>query len=108
MSLKGILEAVRHARETAEVRAAYDEFLERLDAGEVAAQACKPCKPGSRIPGFLLPIPAAFLVGQDGVIRRAWVNIDFTQRAEPNDILHVLIGLQAHAGAPRPGHSINA
>jgi len=226
VSLKGILNAVRHARETAEVSAAYDEFLQRLNAGEVAAQACKP---GSRMPGFLLssaegrlvnseellaqgpvvvtffrggwcpycaatldaleailpelsraggtlvamtpetrgralamkhehglqyevlvdvdlavamafgivfktpplytellrrrgvnlaersgnpawllPIPAAFLVGQDGVIRRAWVNIDFTQRAEPNDILHALIGLQAHSGAPRPGHSTHA
>ncbi len=68
----------------------------------------RPASPAAACPASLLPIPAAFLVGQDGVIRRAWVNIDFTQRAEPNDILHALIGLQAHSGAPRPGHSTNA
>jgi len=50
--LNGILAAIWRSRETAELRAAYDEFLERLDAGEVAAQASKP---GDTMPGFLLP-----------------------------------------------------
>jgi len=32
--------------------------------------------------------------GQDGVVLRSWVNIDFTQRAEPTEILEALNGLQ--------------
>lgn len=39
---------------------------------------------------WILPIPAAFLVGRDGLIARAWVNIDFTQRADPTEILDTL------------------
>jgi peroxiredoxin len=38
-------------------------------------------------PAWFLPIPATFLVRPDGIIARAWVNIDFTQRAEPGDIV---------------------
>ena len=211
--LNSFLTALRRSRETAETRAAYDEFLVRLDAGQVAAEACKS---GDRMPGFLLPnaegrlidsaellakgplvvtffrggwcpycsatlealeavlpelsrtggtlvamtpetggralamkqerglhyevlvdvdlaiamafgivfrtpplyvellrrrgidlaersgdqawllpVPAAFLVGQDGTVLRSWVNIDFTQRAEPTEILEALNGLQA-------------
>lgn len=211
--LNGFLAALRRSRETAEIRAAYDEFLERLDAGQVAAEACKP---GDRMPAFLLPnaeghlidsgellsqgplvvtffrggwcpycsatlealemvlpelsrtggtlvamtpetggralatkrdrglhyevlvdvdlavamafgivfrtpplyvellrqrgidlaersgnpawllpVPAAFLVGQDGIVLRSWVNADFTQRAEPTEILDALTKLQA-------------
>lgn len=210
--LNGFLTALRRSRETAEVRAAYDEFLERLDAGQVASEACKA---GERMPGFLLPnaegrlvdssdllaqgplvvtffrggwcpycsatlealeavlpeltraggtlvamtpetggralamkreralhyevlvdvdlaiamafgivfrtpplyvellrhrgidsaersgnpawllpVPAAFLVGQDGIVLRSWVNVDFTQRAEPTEILGALSGIQ--------------
>jgi len=211
--LNGFLAALRRSRETAEIRAAYDEFLERLDAGQVAAEACKP---GDRMPGFLLPntegrlvesgellaagplvvtffrggwcpycsatlealekvlpelsrtggtlvamtpetgglalsmkrdrglhyevlvdmdlaiamafgivfrtpplyaallrrrgidlsersgnpawllpVPATFLVGQDGIVLRSWVNVDFTHRAEPAEILDALNSLQA-------------
>lgn len=211
--LNGFLAALRQSRETAEVRAAYDEFLERLDAGQVAAEACKPGDPmpgfllpnaegrlvdssdllaqgplvvtffrggwcpycsatlealeavlpeltrtggtlvamtpetGGRAlamkrerglhyevlvdvdlaiamafgivfrtpplyvellrrhgidsaehsgnPAWLLPVPAAFLVGQDGIVLRSWVNVDFTQRAEPIEILEALSDLQA-------------
>ena len=213
MFLNGFLAALRQSRATAEVKAAYDEFLERLDAGQVAVEACKP---GDRMPSFLLPsadgrlmdsaellargplvvtffrggwcpycsatlealeavlpqvsqaggmlvamtpetggralamrqdhnvhyevlvdvdlavamafgivfrtpplyvellrrrgidlaersgnpawllpVPATFLVGQDGIIVRSWVNIDFTQRAEPTEIVAALSGLQA-------------
>ena len=42
---------------------------------------------------WFLPIPAAFLVGRDGLIARAWVNIDFTHRAEPTEILAALKSL---------------
>ncbi len=211
--LNGFLAALRRSRETAEIRAAYDEFLERLDAGQVAAEACKP---GDWMPGFLLPntegrlvesgellaagplvvtffrggwcpycsatlealekvlpelsrtggtlvamtpetgglalsmkrdrglhyevlvdmdlaiamafgivfrtpplyaallrrrgidlsersgnpawllpVPATFLVGQDGIVLRSWVNVDFTHRAEPAEILDALNSLQA-------------
>ncbi len=213
MLLNGFLAALRQSRETAEIKAAYDEFLERLDAGQVAAEACKPgdCMPGfllpnaegrlvesgellargplvvtffrggwcpycsatlealeavlpelsrtggtlvamtpetggralamkhdrnlhyevlvdvdlavamafgivfrtpplyvellhrrgidlaelSGNPAWLLPVPAAFLVGQDGIVLRSWVNVDFTQRAEPTEILKALSALQA-------------
>ena len=44
---------------------------------------------------WFLPIPAAFLVGRGGLIDRAWVNIDFSQRAEPGDILDALKSLRA-------------
>ena len=210
--LNEILQALRRSRETAEIRAAYDEFLERLDAGQIAAQSCKEgdrmpefllpsaddrlvgseellaagplvvtffrggwcpyCsatldaleavlpelsraggtlvaltpETGGRAlatrqdhdlhyellvdvdlavamafgivfrapplysdllrrrgidlversgnPGWLLPVPATFLVGQDGIVLRAWVNRDFTQRAEPSDIVKALSSLQ--------------
>ncbi len=211
--LNGFLAALRRSRETTEIRAAYEEFLERLDAGQVAAEACKPGDPmpgfllpnaegrlidsgdllaagplvvtffrggwcpycsatlealeavlpglsraggtlvamtpetGGRAlsmkrdrglhyevlvdvdlavamafgivfktpplyaellrrrgidlaersgnPAWLLPVPATFLVGQDGVVLRSWVNIDHTQRAEPTEVLEALKGLQA-------------
>lgn len=214
--LNGILQALRRSRATAEVQAAYEEFLQRLDAGQVAGQACKegdamppfllPNAEGQLVasdellargplvvtffrgdwcpycaatlgaleavlpeitrvggtvvaltpetggralamkqarslhyevlvdvdlgvamafgivfrtpplyadllrrrgvdlaersgnPAWLLPVPAAFLVGGDGIVRRSWVNIDFTQRAEPSDILHALGQLQALDG----------
>ncbi len=214
--LNGLLAALRRSRETAEIKAAYDEFLERLDAGQVAAEACKPgdimpafllpnaegrlidsrdllaqgplvvtffrggwcpyCsatlealemvlpelsrtggtlvamtpETGGRAlamkhdrnlhyevlvdvdlavamafgivfrtpplyiellrrrgvdlaersgnPAWLLPVPAAFLVGMDGTVLRSWVNVDFTQRAEPVEILKALSTLQALNG----------
>ena len=212
MFLNSILAALRRSRETAEIKAAYDEFLGRLDAVQVAAQACKPGDPmpdfllpsaeghlvdarelladgplvvtffrggwcpycsatldaleavlpelsraggtlvamtpetGGRAtamklghglhyevlvdvdlsvamafgvvfmvpplyvellrrrgidlaerngnPAWLLPVPATFLVGQDGIVAQSWVNADFTQRAEPSEILRALRGLQ--------------
>ena len=214
--LNGLLAALRRSRETAEIKAAYDEFLERLDAGQVAAEACKPgdimpafllpnaegrlidsrdllaqgplvvtffrggwcpycsatlealemvlpelSRTGSTLvamtpetggralamkhdrnlhyevlvdvdlavamafgivfrtpplyiellrrrgvdlaersgnPAWLLPVPAAFLVGMDGTVLRSWVNVDFTQRAEPVEILKALSTLQALNG----------
>ena len=44
-------------------------------------------------PAWFLPVPATFLVGRDGIIAKAWVNIDFTQRAEPTEILAALKAL---------------
>ena len=45
-------------------------------------------------PALFLPVPAAFLVGQNGIVLRSWVNIDFTKRAEPEEILQALRALQ--------------
>ena len=209
--LNEFLAGLRRSRETAEMRAAYDEFLQRLDAGQVAAEACRAGDPmpgfllpnaegrlvdsaellakgplvvtffrggwcpycsatlealeavlpdlsraggtlvamtpetGGRAlamkrnrglhyevlvdvdlavamafgivfrtpplylellrrrgvnlaersgnPALLLPVPAAFLVGRNGIVRRSWVNIDFTKRAEPAEVLDALNGL---------------
>lgn len=41
-------------------------------------------------PAWFLPIPATFMAGGDGVIHCAWVNIDFTERAEPTEIIDAL------------------
>ena len=43
--------------------------------------------------GWLLPIPATFLVSPDGIVRKAWVDIDFTHRAEPAAILEAVRSL---------------
>ncbi|GGV20198.1 peroxiredoxin [Streptomyces filipinensis] len=40
-----------------------------------------------------LPIPATYVIGQDGLIRWAFVNTDYTSRAEPADILTALDNL---------------
>ena len=50
-------------------------------------------------PAWLLPVPAAFLAGPDGVVRRSWGNVDFTQRAEPTEILTALTRLQTLRGS---------
>jgi len=40
--------------------------------------------------GWFIPMPATFVVDQQAVIRYAFVNVDFTRRAEPADIVGVL------------------
>ena len=39
---------------------------------------------------FLLPVPATYIVGTDGVIKYDFVNADYTQRLEPQDIVKFL------------------
>jgi len=39
---------------------------------------------------FELPIPATFVIAQDGIIRLAFVNPDYTKRLEPQDIVEAL------------------
>lgn len=39
---------------------------------------------------WTLPMPARFVIGQDGVIRYAEVNPDYTQRPEPRDMMGFL------------------
>ncbi len=40
-----------------------------------------------------LPIPATYVVGTDGIIRFAFVNPDYTRRAEPSEILNTVASL---------------
>ncbi len=41
---------------------------------------------------FRLPVPASYVIDGDGVIRYRFVNVDYTQRLEPNELLRVLRG----------------
>ena len=41
-------------------------------------------------PSWTLPIPARYVIGQDGVILYAGLNADYTQRPEPEDMLPAL------------------
>jgi peroxiredoxin len=41
-------------------------------------------------PSWELPLPGTFVVGRDGRIQYAWVNVDYTERAEPGEILQFL------------------
>ena len=45
-------------------------------------------------PDFRLPMPARYVVGQDGRIRAADVNPDYTSRPEPEDTVAVVRQLQ--------------
>ncbi|HEY7097991.1 MAG TPA: peroxiredoxin-like family protein [Terriglobales bacterium] len=40
-----------------------------------------------------LPIPATYIVDQDGTVLRAWVDGDYTERPEPQDILASLVSV---------------
>ena len=42
---------------------------------------------------WLLPVPATFLVDRTGTIARSWINIDFTYRTEPAEVLAALQAL---------------
>ncbi len=37
-----------------------------------------------------LPVPATFVIGQDGIIKYAFVDADYSKRAEPEEIIAVL------------------
>nr|UXE45899.1 hypothetical protein Hi04_10k_c5418_00022 [uncultured bacterium] len=43
--------------------------------------------------GGFIPLPATFVVDRGGVVRYAFVDIDFTRRAEPADVVAVLAKL---------------
>ena len=43
-------------------------------------------------PAWVLPMPARFVIGQDGVIIYAEVNPDYTQRPDPSELLPALRG----------------
>ncbi len=46
-------------------------------------------------PAWFLPVPATFVVDRGGIIRWRFVTVDFTERAEPADILAALHALAA-------------
>ena len=46
-------------------------------------------------PGGFIPLPATFLVGQDGIIRASWIDLDVTRRVEPAAIIDAVRRLTA-------------
>jgi peroxiredoxin len=40
---------------------------------------------------WTLPLPATFVIGQDGLVRYAWVNEDYTLRAEPSEAIKSIL-----------------
>ena len=43
--------------------------------------------------GSILPIPATFVLGSDGVVKWSYVNIDYRTRSEPDEIIEALKNL---------------
>ncbi len=43
--------------------------------------------------GNILPIPATFILGQDGVVTWSYVNVDYRTRSEPDEIIDALKNL---------------
>jgi peroxiredoxin len=50
-------------------------------------------------PAWVLPMPARYVIGTDGVIAYAEVNPDYTQRPDPSELLPVLDRLRANSAA---------
>jgi len=50
-------------------------------------------------PSWVLPMPARYVIGSDGVIAYAEVNPDYTQRPDPSELLPVLDRLRATKAA---------
>jgi peroxiredoxin len=50
-------------------------------------------------PSWVLPMPARFVIGTDGIIAYAEVNPDYTQRPDPSELLPVLDRLKASKAA---------
>lgn len=50
-------------------------------------------------PAWVLPMPARYVIGSDGIIAYAEVNPDYTQRPDPSELLPVLDRLRVTAAA---------
>jgi peroxiredoxin len=50
-------------------------------------------------PAWVLPMPARYVIGQDGVVAYAEINPDYTHRPEPGELLPVLDRLRAERAA---------
>jgi peroxiredoxin len=48
-------------------------------------------------PSWTLPMPARYVIGQDGAIAYAEINPDYTRRPEPDELLPALEGLRRYA-----------
>ncbi|OIJ92213.1 alkyl hydroperoxide reductase [Streptomyces sp. MUSC 14] len=73
---------------TDELAAVYDTFgfdLQRVNGGHART----------------LPLPATYVIDRDGVIRWAFVDTDYTRRAEPADILAALDSLAVGGAGPQ-------
>src|SRR5260370_12237586 len=46
-------------------------------------------------PSWVLPMPARYVIGTDGIIAYSEVNPDYTQRPDPSELLPVLDRLRA-------------
>jgi peroxiredoxin len=56
-----------------------------------------------------LPLPATYVVGRDGDVTHAFIELDFTERAEPADVvaaLRQIAAAAAPAGAPLKGRAV--
>jgi peroxiredoxin len=47
--------------------------------------------------GWYLPVPAAFVISQDGLVAWRFVNADFTRLAEPDEIIAAVRSLREPA-----------
>ncbi len=62
---------------------------------------------GNNVPAFNgtdaaeVPLPATYVVGTDGVVQYAFVDADYTRRADPDAVIGVLRRLAANRGADR-------
>ena len=50
-------------------------------------------------PSWMLPMPARYVIDQDGVVAYAEVNPDYTKRPDPSELFPVLDSLKARAAA---------
>jgi peroxiredoxin len=41
-------------------------------------------------PSWELPLPATYVISRDGKVQYAWINVDYTERAEPAEVLSAL------------------
>jgi peroxiredoxin len=49
--------------------------------------------------GWVLPAPATFVIGSDGTVRYARVTGNWTERAEPSDVIAALDGIASPRAA---------
>ena len=64
--------------------------------------------PRSRAGSFLVPIPATYLVGQEGVVVLAYVDVDYRNRLDVGSLLTALQALHARRGAERRSMLLSA
>lgn len=52
-------------------------------------------------PEWELPIPATYVIGRDGTVAYAFIDVDYTRRAEPSDIIAAVQRIVADFPAPK-------